>query len=194
MSLCPVIGIVIGSLINFLIGKKAKKAAEKLTDDDKAQLWNHFTVSHPRERLGASIFLVLLFCGGPISLLVFGFNDLIDFFKTSESLWEALWPTLLMLVIFLPLILLAIWCLLRAAVWKVQVDNERIVYTSLLGKKTEFTFKDVTLVKPYKTQTGQAIKVFVKDKKLFAVDPACKNYFIFTLRLADRNKNEQNVL
>jgi len=190
MNIGPAIGVgvgfAIGGLINALIRKKAKKAAEKLSDEDKSQLGKRFTVRQPRARLGASIFLMILFCGGPLSIIIFTFDELIEFFTTAETIWDALLPTLFMLVVFLPLSLLAIWCLLRAIVWKVQVDGERVVYTSFIGKKTEFTFKDVTLVKPYNTKTGQAIKVYVKGKKLFTTDPGCENYFLLTSRLAER--------
>jgi len=180
------IGIAIGVAINALMGRKAKKAAAKLSDGDKSQLGKRFTVRQPRGRLGASIFLVILFCGGALSLVIFCFDQIIEFYSSAETLWDAVWPTLLMCGLFSPLILLAIWCLLRAVVWKVQVDGERIVYTSFIGKKTEFSFTDITEVKPYRTQTGQAIKVYVKCKKAFAADPACENYFLLSSRLAER--------
>jgi len=58
------IGPAIGGLINALIGKKAKKTADKLSDEEKTRLGKRFTVRQPKARLGASIFLVLLSCDG----------------------------------------------------------------------------------------------------------------------------------
>jgi len=45
------------------------------------------------------------------------------------------------------------------------------------------TAKDITGVKTYRAQTGKSIKVYVKGKKLFAVDPACENYYVLLSRL-----------
>jgi len=190
MNLGPAIGIAvgfaIGGLINALIGRKAKRAAEKLNDEEKSQREKHFTLRQPRARLGAGIFLVVLFCGGPLSIFVFAFDEVIVFFNTAETVWDILLPILFMLVVFLPLILLALWCLFRAILWRVQVDGERIVHTSVIGKKTEFTFKDITEVKPYVTKTGHGIKVYVRGKKLFEADQGCENFFILMSRLAER--------
>jgi len=185
------IGVAIGGLINALMGRKAKKAAEKLSEEDKSQLGKRFTIRQPGGRLGASIFLVILFCGGPLSVLVFAFDEISEFYTSAETIWGVLWPALFMVVVFLPLMLLALWCLLRAIVWKVQVDGERIVVTSFIGKKTAFTFTDITEVKPYTTKAGQAIKVYVGNKKTFAADQACENYFILTSRLAEREKGTE---
>jgi len=190
MNIGPAIGIAIGTalggLICALLGRKAKKAAEQLSDEVKARMGKRFTVRQPRERLGASIFLMLLFCGGPISLLVFCFDELIEFLTAAETVGDIVLPVLFMLAVFLPLMLLSLWCLLRALVWSVQVDGERVVFTSFLGKKTAFAFKDVSAVKTYTAKTGQAIKVFVKGKKLFAADPGCVNFFILSERLEKR--------
>jgi len=186
MSIGPGIGFAIGSIINAHFGRKAQKAVEKLSDEEKSLLGKRFTVRQPRARLGASVFLVLLFCGGPLSIFVFSFDEMIVFFNTAETVWDVVLPILFMLVAFLPLILLAIWCLLRALVWRVQIDGDRIVYTSFTGKKTGFAFKDITEVKPYVAKTGQGIKVYLKGKKLFTADPGCENYFILTSRLAER--------
>jgi len=194
MNIGPAIGIAVGAaigvVINVLMGRKAKKAAEKISDEERSQLEKSFTVRQPGARLGAGIFLVVLFCGGPLAILVFGFNGIIEFYQTSGSLWEAVWPTLMMLALFLPLMLLAIWCLLRAVVWKVQVDGERIVFTSVIGKKTEFTLKDITQVKPYRTNTGHAISVFIGRKKIFSADQACENSYLLMSRLDSRNDQE----
>jgi len=191
MNIGPAIGIAIGfaigGVINALMGRKAKKAAEKLSEEDKSQLGKRFTVRQPRGRLGASIFLVILFCGGPLSLVVFCFDELSEFYYSAETVWDIVWPALFMIVVFLPLFLFALWCLLRAVVWKVQVDGERIVVTSFTGKKTAFTLKDITEVKPYTTKAGQAIKVYVGNKKIFAADQACENYFLLTSRLEGRD-------
>jgi len=190
MNIGPAIGIgigfAIGGLINALISKKAKKAAEKLSDEERSQLGKRFTIRQPRARLGASIFLVVLFCGGPSAIFVFAFDELIEFLNTAATVWEIVLPIFFMLVVFLPLMLFAVWCLLRAAVWKIQVDGERIVSISFLGKKTEFTFKDITEIKPYKTKTGHAIRVYVAGKKVFAVDQGCENFFILMSRLGER--------
>jgi len=194
MNIGPAIGIgvgaAIGVAINALIGRKAKKATEKLSDEEKSQLGKSFTVRQPRARLGASIFLMVLFCGGPLCILVFAFDEIIEFFTAAESLWDAVLPTLFMLVVFLPLMLLAIWCLLRAIVWRVQVDGERIVFTSFLGKKTEFAFKDITKVKPYMTKTGHAISVYIGRKKIFSADQGCENFYLLMSRLAERDNVE----
>jgi len=184
------VGVAIGVLINVLMGRKAKKAAEKMSGEEKLQLEKRFTVRQPGARLGAGIFLVVLFCGGPLCIFVFAFNEMIEFYTTAATLWDAVWPTLMMLAVFLPLMLLAIWCLLRAVVWKVQVDGDRIVFTSVFGKKTEFTFKDITQVKPYRTKTGHAISVFIGRKKIFSADQACENFYLLTSRLDSRNDQE----
>jgi len=65
MNIGPAIGFAIGGVINGPYGQKRKKAAEKLSDEDKSQLGKRFTVRQPGGRLGASIFLVVLFCGRP---------------------------------------------------------------------------------------------------------------------------------
>jgi len=99
-------------------------------------------------------------------------------------------PTLFMLVIFLPLVFLALWCLLRALVWRVEVDGERIVFTSFIGKKTKFTFKDITLVTPSFTQTGHSVKVYIGRKKIFTADQGCENFYILISRLAERESQQ----
>jgi len=190
MNIGPAIGVAIGfaigGVINALIVNKARKAAEKLSDADKSLLGKRFTVRQPRERLGASIFLVLLFCGGTISLCVFCYDELIEFITTAETVGDIVLPILFMLVVFLPLNLLAIWCLLRAIVWSVQVDGNRVVFTPFTGKKTEFTFKDITEVRPYVAKSGQGIKVYVRGKKIFTADPGCENFYLLASRLAER--------
>jgi len=195
MNIGPAIGIgigfAIGGVINALIRRKAKKAAEKLSGEEISQLGKSFTVRQPRARFGASIFLMVLFCGGPLCILIFTFDEIIEFFTAAESLWDAVLPVLFMLVVFLPLILLAIWCLLRAVVWRVQVDGERIVFTSFLGKKTEFTFKDITMVKPYMTKTDHAISVYIGSKKIFSADQGCENFFLLMSRLSERESQAE---
>jgi len=198
MNIVPAIGIAvgvaIGIVINVLMGRKAKKAAEKLSDKEIAQLEKRFTVRQPRARLGAGIFLIVLFCGGPLAILVFAFDQIIELYTTAVSLWDAVWPTLIMLAVFLPLMLLAIWSLLRAVVWKVQVDGDRIIFTSVIGKKTEFTFKDITQLKPYRTNTGHAITVLIGRKKIFSADQACENFYLLMSRLDSRNDQEELCL
>jgi len=183
MNIGPLIGVAIGVAINAIIGKRAKKAAEKLSDEDKSLLGEHFTVSQPGVRLTASIILVIMFCGGGLLFLLFTFGEIIGYYRSVKTVSDAVIPLLIFLIAFFPLILLSIWCLLRAINWKVEVYDDRIVYTSFTGKKTEFTFKDITGVKTYATQTGEAVKVYVGGKKLFATDPACKNYYVLLSRL-----------
>jgi len=187
MAIGPWIGVAIGVAINALIGRRAKKKAEKVSEEDYSLLGECFTVRQPGIRLAASIFLIILFGGGGLLLLLFFFNDIIEYYRSVEMSWDAVFPLLLLFICFAPLIFISIWALLRAIIWKVEVYDKQIVYTSFIGKKTKFTFKDITNVKTYTTQTGEAIKVYVGGKKAFATDPACINYYVLLSRL----KNEQ---
>jgi len=180
------IAVAIGLTINALMGRKARKAAEKLSDEDKSQLGESFTIRQPKGRLVASIFLVLLLCGGPLSLLIIYFDKVIDFYQSAETAWDATWQTLLMVGVFLPLVFLALWSLARAVVWKVQVDGDKIEFTSMTGKKKEFTFKDITEVRSNTVDTGQAINVYVGGKRAFTVDQPCENFYLLVTRLAER--------
>ncbi len=100
---------------------------------------------------------------------------------------------LLFFFVFLPWILFSIWALLKAVIWKIEVCDDRIVSTSFIGKKTKFSFKDITSVKTYQAQTGEAIKVYVGDKKVFAADPACKNYYVLLYRLKSEGCGRGNL-
>jgi len=195
MSMGSTIGIgvavAVGLMINALMGRKAKKAAEKLSDEEKSQLGECFTVSQPKGRLVASIFLLVLCGGGPLSLLLIYFDKVIDFYQTAETTWDAIWQTLLMVGVFLPLIFLALWCLARAVVWKVQVNGDNIEFTSMTGKKKEFTFKDITEVRSNTVDTGQAINVYVGGKRAFTVDQPCENFYLLVSRLAEREKGTE---
>jgi len=173
-----VIGAIIGLVINIFMGKKARKAAEKLSEQDIAELKKHFTVRQPKTRLVAGVFSATLFCGVPLIFLLIGINDIIGIFRSGESVWEALKVPLLLCAVFSPLFLLALWGLLRAVVWKVEVNGNWFVYTSPFGKKTEFYVKDITKIWPFAAETGQGITVYVKGKRMFSADPACENFFI----------------
>jgi len=187
MAIGPFIGTTIGFAINALIGRKAKKAAEKVSEEYYSRLGECFTVSQPGSRLMASIFLLVMFGGGGLLILLSYFNNVIEYYRSAETVWEAVSTTLIIFICCSPLIFIAIWGLLQAIYWRVEVYDDCIVYTSFTGKKTEFSFKDITRVKTYRAQTGKAIKVYVGGKKVFAADPACENYYVLLSRL----ENEQ---
>jgi len=187
MAIGPWIGTAIGFAINAFIGRRAKKNAEKLVPEYYSMHEKHFTVSQPGIRLGASILLLVMFGGGGLLILLFYFDQVIEYYRSVETAWDAVYTTLFIFICCSPLIFISIWALLKAIFWKVEVYEDQIVSTSFTGKKTEFTFKDITGVKTYRAQTGKAIKVYVKGKKVFAADPACKNYYVLLSRL----KSEQ---
>ncbi len=183
MAIGPLIGAAIGFAINAFIGKKSKEGAEKLIPEYYSMAGEHFTVSQPGIRLGASIFLLVMFGGGGLLILLFSFDQVIEYYRSVETVWDAVFPPLLFFICLAPLIFISIWTLLKAIFWKVEVYEEQIVYTSFTGKKTVFTFKDITEVKTYFAQTGKAIKVYVKGKKVFEAEPACGNYYVLLSRL-----------
>ncbi len=183
MAVGPCIGIAIGTAINAFIGKRAKENAEKLASEYYSMHEKHFTVSQPGIRLGASILSLVIFGGGGLLFLLFFLNDTIEYYSSVETVWDAIWIPLFFLICFGPLILISIWALLKAIFWRVYVYEDEIAYTSFTGKKTAFTFKDITEVKTYTAQTGKAIKVYVKGKKAFEADPACGNYYVLLSRL-----------
>jgi len=144
-----------------------------------------FTVHQPRHRLVAGIILTLFFCITFAWVLSLTYDDIIKFFNSVEKKLDDVWPILLAPVIFLSSIITGIWMLLRAVVWRIQVDGNRIVYTSILGKKTEFTFMEITRVKPYKTDSSYAVNVYVGEKFIFAADQTSVNFDLLVSRLED---------
>jgi len=183
MSIGPFIGIAIGAAINALIGKKAKKNAEKVSDRDYSLLGVCFTVSHPGYRLTSSILSLVLVCGGGLLILLLYYDNIVKEFQAAKTTLDVVDKSIAFFISFFPLVFILIWATLRAIFWRVDVYEDRIVYTSFINRKTAFTFKDITGVKTYRTQTGESVKVYVKGKKMFAADPACENYYVLLSRL-----------
>jgi len=181
------IGPVIGTAINAIIGNMAKKAAEKISDEDYSLLGEHFTVRQPGIKLVGGIFLILMFGGGGLLFLLYTFDQTIEYYRSVETVWDAISPPLLAIALISPMCLLGTWAILMAAKWSVQVDGGQIVYTSFTGKKRNFTFKDITGVTTYTEQANEAIMVSVGGKVVFAADPTCINYYVLLSRL----KSEQ---
>jgi len=168
-----------------ILSERAKKAVRQLiSDEDYAFNRKHFTVRQPRIKLISGIILSLFFCGIWLGTLWYTRYRVIEYYQTTE-VKEALSQTLMILAIAVPGILWGVWLLFRVAIWRVQVEGDRIIYRSFLCRKTEFALKDVQ-VKPYVTDAGVAILVYVRGKKIFAVEPTYKNYFMLLLRLAEQ--------
>jgi len=175
--------IVIAIVVNAVNNRKAKKAIENPGSQNTTQDDRRFTVRWPGSRIGSGIVIAVLFCGGPLGTFLLAFDLIIEHYKSVQTLWDAVWPALLILVGFPLVFTFGLWFLLRTIAWKVQIDGSRIVITSSFGKKTEYSFRDITEIKVYEAQLGHAVNVYAGKKMIFTADQSCDNFILLVLRL-----------
>jgi len=183
MAVPTALGSAIGKSINDYLGQKAREAAEKLSDEDLARIGECFTVRLPFIRVFMGVFLFLLFALFASGLSQSTLDQIVGQYRSAKTIWDAVWLPLLLIAVFMPWFLFSAWALLKSIFWKIQVNGEWIVSTSFIGKKTGFSFEDITRVKTFDKQTGKSIKVYVGEKRMFVADPVCTNFYILLYRL-----------
>ena len=149
-------------IIIFFIAKKSNRKAEKNMDE------NHFSVQQPKIFLWIGIICVAFFC----ALIV-----LMTLFPNDTAEW---W----VYVIFSFFVLLGLFLIIYCSTWKLQIENDQIVYCPFFGIKRNFLITSITNIKTY---NGQKIKAYIDDKKIFTIEYTAKGYGVLISRL----KNEQ---
>ncbi len=149
-------------LVTGLILKRMTKQAIKDLPIVEQDL-RHFTV---RQSLITKVFLWGIFL-----LLVFVLViEIIDAAVTQFSL------EYLVLLVGMPTFL---FLLCRSYVWKVEVTDERIHYTSI-GKNELFKFKDITRVR---IKERYDLVIYCREKRMFTVEGDSKCYDHLLIRL-----------
>jgi hypothetical protein len=153
-----VITPILAFLVLFFV-KKANKKAEKSMDE------NNFTLREPKIYLWIFAGCAVFFGGLFVFMCMFP-NDTVE--------W---WTYLVCSLFWISGICLVIYCVR----WKLEIDNNQIIFTPFIGRKRSFTFDDI---KKAKLKNGQKIIAYGdNNKKLFAVEFTSKGFNILVARL-----------
>ncbi|MDV0446127.1 hypothetical protein MmiAt1_17430 [Methanimicrococcus sp. At1] len=151
-------------LLMIFVAMWENKRSEKKMDD------NNFTVRQPKVYLLISILGVL-----------FGFLMIILMTVVFPNDTADLWVYLFFLLYVVFCLIFFIYCVS----WKVQVEDDKILYSPFAGINKNFAVSDITNVK---MRYGE-LKAYSGNKKLFSVGSMTNGY----KKLASRLQKEQQI-